>query len=53
MIDPGVRKRRRWWRAILLVLAAMIALAAWAWWIPNGVFNPWLAKARLWLHLRK
>jgi hypothetical protein len=38
------RKRRRYIAAILLVLLAMVALAAWAWWIPNRVFDPWLSQ---------
>jgi uncharacterized ion transporter superfamily protein YfcC len=44
--DPSAGRNRRWRIAILLVLAAMVALAAWAWWIPNGVFDRWIEAAK-------
>jgi hypothetical protein len=35
--------------AIFVVLVAMVALAAWAWWIPNRVFDPWIAQVLQWV----
>ena len=46
---PNSVSQRRLKIAIVLVLAAMIALAAWAWWIPNRVFDPWLEMFRRWM----
>jgi hypothetical protein len=47
--DPNAKRQQRLKRMILLVIVAMIALAAWAWWIPNGVFDPTIRLAQAWI----
>lgn len=44
--DPSALRNRRYRIGILLVLLAMVALAAWGWWIPHGVFDPWVETLR-------
>lgn len=46
---PNAGKNRRYKFGIFLVLLAMISLAAWAWWIPNRVFDPWVETVNGWL----
>jgi hypothetical protein len=44
--DPTAGRNRGYWIGITLVVCAMVALAVWAWWLPNGVFDPWIAKVK-------
>ncbi|MBW3623288.1 MAG: hypothetical protein KY468_07755 [Armatimonadetes bacterium] len=40
--DPRAGQNKWYWIGILVVLAMMVLLAAWAWWIPGGAFAPWI-----------